>query len=89
MSATQSFTVTIQPPQIPALGMVGVSNNLFSFQISGDAGPDYVVETSTNLAADSAWLSASTNLSATPPYDWTDPAAMAAGQKYYRVRLAP
>ena len=89
MSATQSFTVTIQQPQIPALGTAALSNNLFSFQISGDAGPDYVVETSTNLAADSAWLPVITNLSATPPYSWTDPVTMAAGQKFFRVRLEP
>jgi hypothetical protein len=56
--------------------------------INGDSGPDYIVETRTNLASGSPWLPVATNLSAVPPYYWIDPAA-ARRQDFYRVRLAP
>jgi GH43 family beta-xylosidase len=89
MSATQTFTVTVQRPQTPALNSASVSNGLFSYLINGDAGPDYVLETSSNLANGSAWTPVATNLSANPPFTWTDPAGTGANQKFYRVRLAP
>ena len=57
--------------------------------IGGDAGPDYVVEASTNLANSSTWVPIATNFSATPPYYWSDPVPAGFDQKYYRVRLAP
>jgi hypothetical protein len=48
--------VTVTRPQPPALSGPAVSNGLFSLLINGDAGPDYVVETCSNLAGVSAWL---------------------------------
>jgi GH43 family beta-xylosidase len=89
MSATQTFMVTVQRPQTPTFSSHGFSNGVFSLLINGDAGPDYIVETSTNLADGSFWLPATTNLSAIPPFYWTDPDPGALNQKFYRIRLAP
>jgi len=89
MSATQNMTVTVLRPQTPTLKNAAISNGLLSLRINGDAGPDYVLETRTNLANGSAWTSAATNGSAFPPFYWTDPAAATSKQKFYRVRLAP
>ena len=89
MSATQNFTVTILRPQTPAVSKAAVSNGFFSLLINGDAGPDYVLETRTNLANGSAWTPAATNLSANPPFYWTDSNMAALTQKFYRARLAP
>ena len=89
MTATQNLMVTVLRPQMPALSKASISNGLFSLLVSGDAGPDYVLETRTNLANGSAWTSAATNGSAFPPFYWTDPAAATSKQKFYRVRLAP
>jgi GH43 family beta-xylosidase len=89
MSATQNFTVTVLHPQNPALSSAAVSNGLFSLLINGDIGPDYVVETCTNLADGSAWFPVTTNSSPSLPFSWTDPVTALLLQRFYRVRLAP
>jgi GH43 family beta-xylosidase len=89
MSATQNFAVTVTRPQTPALSNAAVSNNLFSLLINGDVGPDYVVETSSNLADAAGWLPIATNFSPSLPFFWTDPVTAIQLQKFYRVHLAP
>lgn len=89
MSATQSFTVTVTRPQTPVLSSAAASNGFFSVLVNGDYGPDYVVESCTNLAAGTAWLPVATNLSPDLPFFWTDPVTAMLLQKFYRVRLAP
>jgi len=89
LSATQSYTVRVLKPQSPALTTATVSNGILSMLIGGDAGPDYILETSTNLGSSSAWLPAVTNLYATPPYSWSDPSPVGLSQKFYRLRLGP
>lgn len=88
MMATQSFTViTIRPPQ-PLLTAANPPA-VFSLQVSGDPGSDYIVQRSTNLNSSSNWISVFTNFSASPPFEWTDPAPPAAPEKFYRVLLGP
>jgi GH43 family beta-xylosidase len=89
MSATQNFAVTVTRPQTPALSNAAVSNNFFSLLINCDVGPDYVVETSSNLATAAGWLPIATNYSPTLPFSWTDPVMATQMQKFYRVHLAP
>lgn len=89
LSATQSFTVKVLKPQAPAFSNPIVSNGIFSMLIGGDAGPDYILETSTNLANSSLWMPTATNFSATPPYLWSNLISGGLNQKFYRVRLAP
>jgi hypothetical protein len=50
MSATQTFFVTVNRPAVPLTSAVTRNNGLFQLQISGDSGPDYIVESTTNLA---------------------------------------
>ena len=88
MSAAQNLTVTVLRPLTPALNSTAISNGNFSVLINGCAGPDYVLETNTSLAA-SAGMPFVTNLSVTPPFSWSEPVGAAPGQKFYRVRLAP
>ena len=89
LAATQTFTVTVQPPRPPGLSSPAASNGSFSLLVNGDSGPDYVVETSTNLADAAAWIPAGTNMSATPPFQWSRPLLTGLGRQFYRVRLAP
>jgi len=86
LSATQNFSVTVLRPANPAVSAPGVSNGVMSFTITGDSGPDYLIQTSTNLTT---WLSVWTNLSAVPPFPFTDSAAPNFNQRYYRVQLEP
>ena len=89
LGTTQSYLVTVLKPAMPTLSLPACSNGIFSFSVNGDSGPDYVLESSTNLANASAWLSLATNLSVTPPFYWADPLPGIFSQKFYRVRLRP
>ena len=86
LSATQRFWVTVTSPAQPSFGTSGLSNGLLATLIYGDAGPDYAIWGSTNLAD---WVPVATNYSATPPLVFTDPYATNFGQRFYRVRLGP
>jgi hypothetical protein len=88
MSATQTFCVTVSRPAIPLTSAVTRNNGLFQLQISGDMGPDYIVEGTTNLAMPE-WRPLTTNLAPRPPFTWTDPASASLTQRFYRVRLEP
>ena len=89
LSATQNFTVTVTNPLPPALSGAALSNGFFSLLISGDAGPDYVVESCTNLGGGSAWTPTATNPSPSLPFLWSEPAGANFPPQFYRVRLAP
>ncbi len=86
-SATQAFTVTVLRPAPPALDDMACENGAFSFLVSGDSGPDYFIESATNLPA-SNWLTLFTTNSPQLPFQWSAPAANAP-QQFFRVRLAP
>jgi O-glycosyl hydrolase len=89
MSATQSFAVAVSHPQSPLLSVPAASNGALSLLVNGEAGPDYLIQSSTNLGNPSSWLTVFTNSSATPPFQWTDPAAAGSPSRFYRVLLAP
>jgi O-glycosyl hydrolase len=89
MSASQTLNVVIQEPPSPQFGTTVVSNEVLFLPVSGDSGPDYVLETTTNLADNTSWTPLATNLSASPPFLWSDPITSAYREKFYRVRLAP
>jgi hypothetical protein len=89
MSATQKFIVVVSSPQAPVLSAPTVSNGIFSMLINGDSGPDYVLQSSTNLTASNAWVSVFTNSQAVPPFSWTDSSVTAFPEKFYRVLLGP
>lgn len=88
LSATQSFQLTVAAPAPPVLRPFAVSNGQFHLVITGDSGPDYTVQAATNLA-NPIWVGLLTNLSATPPFVFTDPLAPYFTQRYYRVLLGP
>ena len=66
-----------------------VSNGLFSIQVMGDSGPDYLLQATTNLSAPAIWLSILTNLSASPPFTFTDPTVSNFSERFYRVQIGP
>ena len=90
LSSTQSFVVNILRPMTPALMSPAISNRQFTLQVGGDAGPDYFVDSATNLSNPTLWLPRFTNAAvSTLPFGWTDTAATNAAQRFYRVRLGP
>jgi hypothetical protein len=88
LADTQSFAVTVLKPTQPLLVFPSVSNGAFRFLVSGDQGPDYVIER-THAASWANWLPLATNLSPALPFDWSDPESSNALPNFYRVRLAP
>jgi hypothetical protein len=58
----------------------------FQPHLTGDAGPDYAVQASTNLVT---WQSLFTNHLPTPPFNWSDANAGDFTRRFYRIQLGP
>lgn len=85
LSATQIFAVVVNPLSAPTVSNVFVAGGRFSLSVSGQSGPDYAVETSTNLTQ---WSTALVTNSPVLPFVWTDMNSTAP-QRFYRVKLGP
>jgi hypothetical protein len=85
MSATQSFSVVVNPLSAPGISSISFTGGQFDFNVSGQSGPDYAIEVSTNLTQ---WSNVFITNSPTLPFIWTDTNS-AAPQRFYRVKLGP
>jgi hypothetical protein len=86
LAATQAFRIFVQTPVSPQLSSLTTAGDQFGFWISGDSGPDYVVQTSTNLIS---WTSITTLQSAALPYFWSETGSSSNYFRFYRVLLGP
>jgi hypothetical protein len=86
LGATQNFTVTVNPLTQPGLSAVGLSNRLIEFQVSGEMGPDYAVQVSTNLAD---WSTLFITNSPAMPFSWMDTNAATLPARFYRLKAGP
>jgi hypothetical protein len=86
LAATQSFTVTVTSPARPTVSSLSSTGSGFQFMVSGDFGPDYTLQASTNLTA---WATILTTNSPALPFTWTDAAATNYPTRFYRVLLGP
>ena len=90
LSATQYVLATVLPPATPTITSPASINGRFTFSVSGDSGPDYYIDTSTNLGSFAAWMPLFTNFAPVSlPFVWTDLATTNTAQKFYRIRLGP
>lgn len=85
LSATQSFSVVVNPLSPPGLGNLSAAGGHFTFSVSGQNGPDYAMEASTNLTQ---WSTVLITNSPALPFVWTDTNS-AAPRLFYRVKLGP
>jgi len=85
MSATQNFSVVVNPLIAPSVSNLSSAGGQFSFSIGGQSGPDYAVETSTNL---SQWSTVFVTNSPMLPFVWTDTNSGGPLQ-FYRIKLGP
>lgn len=86
LSATQTFMVTVNPLTLPVLSSATFNNGQLTFQVSGQAGPDYAVETSTDLVD---WNMLFITNSPSMPFIWTDTNAGTSPVQFYRVQAGP
>jgi hypothetical protein len=86
LSATQSFTVTVNLLTQPTAASIVLNNGQLGFQISGQAGPDYAVQISSNLFD---WSTLFTTNSPAMPFSWTDTNAATLPAQFYRIKVGP
>jgi hypothetical protein len=87
-SASQSFTVYVNPATSPTNSLAAYTNGIFSMEISGIAGPNYIIQVSTNLSSTN-WQTLYTTNPATLPFTFTDTNASNYTAQFYRVLLGP
>ncbi len=85
LSATQSFSVVVNPLAPFDVSTVSLANGQVSLHVTGQGGPDYAIETSTNLTQ---WSNVFITNSPALPFDWTDNVTNSP-QRYYRIKLGP
>jgi len=86
LSATQSFWVGVTLPQRPALSGARYVDGVFQMTVAGDGGPDYGVQTSSNLLD---WQTLSTTSGPAGPYSFTVTNTSATPRQFYRIQLGP
>jgi hypothetical protein len=86
LSATQSFTVTVHPLTQPTVASIALNNGQLEFQVSGAAGPDYAVQSSTNLID---WNILFITNSPAMPFQWMDTNAAELPAQFYRIKAGP
>jgi len=85
LSATQTFNVIVNAPVQPQVA-VSLAESQPSLRITGDFGPDYFIEASTNLLN---WNSVFATNSPLLPVLWRDLENTNFTQRFYRIRLGP
>jgi hypothetical protein len=81
-----SFRVTVTPISAPAVRSVSATGGQFNLQVTGDTGPDYFIEASTNL---NHWSTVFSTNAPGLPFFWADPDLNQYPWRFYRVRLGP
>jgi pectin methylesterase-like acyl-CoA thioesterase len=87
LSATNNFTVTVNLLTAPVVTAPAVSGGQFSLTITGQTGPDYTVQVSTNLT-DVNWQTILTTNSPALPFTFTDTNGSLPLQ-FYRILVGP
>ncbi len=80
------LAVSVTLPARPQVTGLAFANGAFSLTVNGDAGHNYIIQSSADLAG---WTSIFTNYNPTMPFLWTDPAAGTFSQRFYRVQVGP
>ncbi len=89
LSATNNFTVKVNSVASPTTSSTSYSGGVFSVSISGQVGPDYALQATTNLVGGTWTTVATTNSPATMPVILTDPNAGSQPMQFYRIVTGP
>ena len=86
LSATNSFTIRVNPLAQPLVSSIHISGGQVSLVATGTAGPDYTLLLSTNLTS---WQSLFTSNSPALPVTLVDTNVIAHPFRFYRLQLGP
>jgi len=87
LSATNSFTITVNPLTPPTITAPTSSGGQFSLTVTGQTGPDYAVQVSTDLLS-GVWVTLFTTNSPSMPFSFVDTNGTAPAQ-FYRIIVGP
>ena len=83
---SRTFTITVNPLQPVLLIPLSATNGQLQVRVSGMVGPDYILQTSTDLFR---WSNLQTSSPAWMPFGFADTNLNSFTNRYYRVRLGP
>jgi hypothetical protein len=86
LGATQSFSVRVNPLTQPSVASSAWLGGQFNLSVNGQAGPDYAVQTSSNLLS---WDTQLITNSPAMPFNWADPDTNAYPTRFYRIKVGP
>jgi O-glycosyl hydrolase len=86
LSATQSFSLVVNPVPPPTFQKFANSNGHPTLRISGPIGPDYLLQRSSDLTV---WSTIYTSTPLVVPFDLTDTNVPFFPPAFYRILLAP
>jgi hypothetical protein len=85
MSATQSFNVVVNPLALPSISVSSATGGQFGFSVTGQTGPDYGIESSTNL---SDWQMLLITNPSGMPFIWQT-TNFSSPTQFYRIKVGP
>jgi hypothetical protein len=88
LAANRSFSVAVTPPQSPLITGPFESAGRLALTVNGDRGPDYLIQTTTNLNA-ANWQTVFVTNAPTLPFQWTEANDLKSVVRFYRVKLGP
>jgi pectate lyase len=83
LSTYASLAVVAATPAMPQVSGSVYANGTFSLTVNGDAGHNYIIQTSTNLTV---WTSIFTNPMPALPFTWSDSSASNYNRQFYRIQ---
>jgi hypothetical protein len=86
LSATQSFSLVVNPLTPPTLQTAALSNGLPTLETIGPIGPDYLLQRSSNLTV---WSTIFTTTPLVSPFSLIDTNTPLFPAAFYRIRLSP
>ena len=86
LSATNSFSVIVNPVVAPSIGPISVTGKTIQLTVDGTQGPNYMLETSTNLTT---WQTVLTTNSTPMPLTLAYTNSTSPGGLFFRFQVGP
>jgi hypothetical protein len=84
-----TFAPSVGPPRAPQLQVLSSAAGQLIFQLQGQSGTPYVIQTSTDLTSSANWLSVSTNTLSGSTLNFTNPIPSGGAQQFWRALWQP